>query len=165
MLNARGGHVAWQETDKKNFEARGTSDPKGEVVLFWLACHFCYPCVYFQARFHHASSWPLLCFWMYKQKRKSTGDGIPLLPEDKEQRAVWTQAIKREEGGYFAVTSHTTVSSEHFDSQCYTESKKRKRLKRGSRPTPLPTIQWLRFYSRCWHGVLKTAKTAHALSL
>ena len=30
-------------------------------------------------------------------------------PEDKEQRAVWIQAIKREEGDYFAVTSHTTV--------------------------------------------------------
>ena len=56
-------------------------------------------------------------------------------PEDKEQSGVWIQAIKREEGDYFAVTSHTTVCSEHFDLRCYTESKKMKRLKRGSRPT------------------------------
>ena len=61
--------------------------------------------------------------------------GFHHFPEDKEQRAVWIQAIKREEGGYFAVTSHTTVSSEHFDPRCYTESKKRKRLKHESRPT------------------------------
>ena len=57
----------------------------------------------------------VVCLDVQAEEKNRPGMGFHHFPEDKKQRPVWIQAIKGKEGDYFAVRSHTTVSSEHFD--------------------------------------------------